>query len=265
MFKDFLLLITIGAFLCHCSGSSFKGQSASNDTPVTADAIATSSGNGDIQESVIIDQLEDAGIVDIATLEAACETATELKTLNSKLIFPERQDCSFGQNGNLERRDAFVQAQETQNQSIALEGKSIICDMSIRSEPNAQIHYDDFIFLTIANQVIFGSNSQVTNYLDRKENVYQWDFEKIKGQAINNFEAPYYCLAGVRNCVLPPHDQAGPISIRLATKDVAPIAFEVVGKSKIDANLISTGDNDDEDCFHSELDLDVEISYLPLP
>lgn len=253
-FSGYLTLMVLS-----CADGQFAGQSASGDAPAHSDTAS-----GDAQRQKVIDDLEERGIVDADTLEQACDQSkeSELKQIETKLLYPERKDCRFDQEPNLERRDAFIQAYESTDQTISLPNNGIICEMQIASQPQARLHYDDFLFFTIEDQVIFGSNNRVANYLPRKEGVFQWDFESMKGQPIGNFESPYHCLGGTESCVLPPHDQAGPVDLSLRTADIAPISFLVAGKSDVSAKLIATGDNDDEDCFHTELDLTVVIDYL---
>ena len=240
-----------------CSGSSFKGQNSAGESQ------GTDSQSSDVARSQILENLAESGIVDAESLSAACkEAGDDVANVTRKLVYPERKDCSFAAGVNLERKNQFVQAREINPGSIDIPEGAVICNLSIKSQPNAQILYDDFIFLTIEKQVIFGSNKGVTEELSATDGIYQWDWSTMVGKEIQNFEDNYYCLGNARTCVLPPHDTAGPISLELQSNDIAPIALAVAGKTKLEANLIATGDNDDEDCMHTELDLDVVVEYI---
>ncbi len=238
-------------FLLHsCSNSNFRGQNDNNQE------------NDQEARQKVLETLAKNGIVDAQTLNEACLKATSIKKISRSLAYNARQDCNFGVAPNLNAKDAFIQAYEISEGNISIPDGAVICNLSLQSEPNAQIHYDDFIFLAIEDQVIFGSNIEVTKRLDQKSSIYQWDWSKIAGTSIDSFEANYYCLGNQASCVLPPHDTAGPISLQLDSQDIAPLALAVAGKSQLQANLIATGDNDNEDCMHTDLNLAVEIEYI---
>ncbi|NRA66635.1 MAG: hypothetical protein HRU19_19255 [Pseudobacteriovorax sp.] len=256
-----LLLILFAGVFASCSNNSFSGGQATGPAAVSEEDATKKTLNTDN----IFETLAEKGIQDSDTLKLACEDAKDkLETSNQKIIYPERKDCSFGSSPNLEERNQYVQAYETNPSEIKVPEGAIICDLSLNSKDNTQLRYDDFIFLTIEGQVIFGSNDGITANLEKKEAIYQWDWNKIVGKEIEEFQAPSYCLGEAQSCILPPHDQAGPVKISLKTADIAPLAFEVAGKEKLSANLIATGDNDAEDCMHTELELDVEVKYLQL-
>lgn len=225
----------------------------------------TSYSSAEVNEAPESNVFEDAGITDSDSLLAVCNETPEdqivKETMN--IVFPERLNCSWNENGNLSERDGFVQAREKSSSVISLPEKSVLCGVKMNSK-NPTLHYDDFIFLAMENNIIFGSNSSVTKKLPKKESIYQWDFQSVANQAIGNFEAPYYCIEDRSSCIIPGHDQQGPVNIDIGTKALSPIAFSLAGRTDINLDLIATGDNDEEDCMHSELSLDIEVSYLQL-
>lgn len=185
--------------------------------------------------------------------------------LATTIKFAARENCSWNQNGNLDRKQGFIQAFEKADQLVSMPANSVVCELDLNSAPTAQLHYDDFLFFSVENHVIFGTNNEAAQKLAKKDEIFQWDFEKVKGQAINNFEAAAYCLAAGQRCQLPPHDQRGPVSIDLTAEETAPIAFQIAdGRTELKFTLAATGDNDDRDCYHTELDLNVNIKYLQL-
>ena len=255
-----LFTILMTTLTAGCANSSFSGGNSTGavgDQPTSSDSGSTTSDN-------VFETLAEKGIDDANSLALACESAgDQLQSSTQKVIYPERKDCSFGAGDNLAEKNSSVTAYETNANSIAVPKGAVICNISLQSAPNAQLRYDDFLFLTIDGKVIFGSNDVVTKKFAAKDKIYQWDWQKIVGQDVP-FNTDYYCLGDRSKCVLPPHDQAGPVSIDVSTKDVAPLAFDAAGKESLAANLIATGDNDAEDCMHTELQLDVAIDYLQL-
>ncbi|MFW7379280.1 MAG: hypothetical protein ACOH5I_10765 [Oligoflexus sp.] len=250
------LMFYAAIFVAACSGGGFQGKNASG--PSQGNKVGFDSDS-------VRSQLEDLDIKDATALKEACENAGELPQLKAPLVFPERRECSWNIAPNLDRRDAFVQAFEKTDQIVELPPNSVICSMNIKSPDTTSLHYDDFLFLTLENYVIFGTNQLITNYLDRDENLYLWQFDKIKGQPIRNFEASRFCLAANNRCQLPPHDQTGPVALDINTEESAPLALKVAeGSQKINFSLVATGDNDDRDCYHTALNLEVAIEYLTL-
>lgn len=254
-----MLFILLLPLAISCANSSFSGGNSTGAVPQ-----ATSADAGSTQSDNVFETLAQNGIDDAESLALACNNAAEeLKSSTQRIVYSERENCSFGVGGNLAEKNSSVTARETTPQTISVPKGAVICNLSLKSEPNAQLRYDDFLFLTIEDKVIFGSNDVVTKRFDQKEQIYQWDWQKIAGFDVP-FNTDYYCLGDRSKCVLPPHDQSGPVSIDISTKDVAPLAFDAAGKESLSANLIATGDNDDEDCMHTELQLDVAIEYIQL-
>lgn len=236
-------------FLSSCSGSNFSAQNGNEQA---------SEGSSE----QILNSIVEGSTVDPDSLVEACSSSENITKVARSLSYVSRRNCSFGVLPNLETRDAYVQAYEVSEGTIAIPEGAVICNLSLQSQPDAQIHYDDFLFLTIENQVIFGSNEQVTQKLPLKDGIYQWDWSQIAGTAIDFFEADYYCLGSQDTCQLPPHDRSGAIDLTTNSKDIAPLAIAVAGKPQLQANLIATGDNDDEDCMHTDLQLTVIIDYI---
>jgi hypothetical protein len=266
--RSVLMVVLLACMLSACSDSSFSGGSAVTKAP-TQPSEADATPALPVDEEQGISDLDGDGVpgfppqAEVDELRATClNNASKIVSKTQVLNFPERKNCSFDSSPNLSRRDAFNQASETSPGILNLPAGTI-CDLGIRSPANAQLQYDDFLILTIAGQAVFVSNSGLTEYLVKQQNIYYWDFSKIVGQPIRNFNAPSYCLGAGSNCVLPGHDQRGAVMLNLTSKEIAPIALSIEGKTTAEMNLIATGDNDDEDCFHSALELTVEYKYLP--
>lgn len=204
----------------------------------------------------------------VTQLQSDCKNASEaghqLLSVTRTLSYPQRKNCSWNSAPNLDRKNGFHQGREVSSGLLELP-PGVICDLNIRSKPNFQLHYDDFLILTLANQTIFISNRLIANRLEAQSGIYNWNFASLVGQAIGNFEASTYCLGQAGRCLLPGHDEQGPVQIELTSAELGPIALALMDAKlpNVAMDLIATGDNDDEDCFHSALDLEVEFKYLP--
>jgi hypothetical protein len=201
----------------------------------------------------------------VAELKDKCAKAPEasFKITEQTINYPERKTCSFGMNSNLARKDAFVQASEVSPATLNLPAGEV-CTIDIDSPADARLHYDDFLILSIDSRIVFMSNGGLTNFLDApQQGILTWDFTRVVGQPIQNFEAASYCLGKGSACVLPAHDKEGPVSLHLTANEIAPIAAAITGKASVAMDLTATGDNDDTDCYHTALSVKVKIKYLP--
>jgi len=260
-----ILMSTLAA----CSGGSFSGGSGQGAAPTGSISGEESSINtpseGDATGSIPGEPAPLPTIDKVAALKEKCAKANEaeFKFAEQAINYPERKTCSFGMNSNLARKDAFVQASETSPATLNLPAGEI-CSISIDSPADALLHYDDFLILSIDSRIVFMSNGGLTNYLDApQQGILTWDFAKVAGQAIQNFETPAYCLGKGAACTLPAHDKKGPVALNLTPNEIAPIAAAISGKTSVSMDLTATGDNDDTDCFHTALAVKVKIKYLP--
>ena len=194
-----------------------------------------------------------------------CETSAALiKEKTQEFVFARSaQTCQFGLNGNLPRKQAFVQAVGVTTQKLELPAGTL-CSMELRTTaPNAQLRYDDFISLTLNSHVLFFSNNTFLPMLAKSHGIYQWDFARLRGQPISNFDAAGYCVAQAGTCVFPGHDRMGPVSINLLPPDMAPMAATLTNQPSATLSLNTTGDDNDTDCIHTEINFSTVIKYLP--
>ena len=201
-----------------------------------------------------------------------CERYEQL-TLEQGVFFPERVDCSFKSifhhentditPGNLCRKDRYLQAREWQTVDVELPDNAVICGMEIVSRQD-QIQYDDFLIFTIEDYILMLSNTDLLRHMPRMDGAYVWDFEAIKGKKYG-FNGGRYCLGNNSTCAFPGHDKQGSVNFSVDTEALAPISAKLQGKSSYSFSAIATGDNNDEDCWHTDLELDVKIRYVLKP
>ncbi len=266
-----VLLCLCVSLLAACSGGNFSGGSKIAEAQggsITGDESTIS--NSDATAGNGLPAAEPAPLPSpeaVAKLRERCEkaAASSMKLVEQSISFPERKTCSFGTSPNLERKDKFVQASETTPASLNLPIGDI-CNISIDSPADAKLHYDDFLILSIDSRIVFMSNQGLNRYLAPPEQgILTWDFSKVVGQKIDNFEAAPYCLGKGADCILPGHDKEGPVALHLTPQEIAPIAVAISGKSSASINLTATGDDNDTDCWHTALDVKVKIQYLANP
>lgn len=221
---------------------------------------ATSSGSGSLtndtgtQGQALSQTQRDA-------LLAQCSTKT-LKTITRQIMFPKNENCRWLQDGNLDRRNTYLQAAEAQSSSISLPLNTQLCSMAVGSQAGT-LHYDDFIVLTLNGYILLSSNkAMLPNLLGSASTAYQWDFNRVKGKAAD-FDSPAYCLGdGSSACQVPVTDIPGQFRFEINPNSLLHLADRVYDKQNLNFSLIATGDNDDRDCFHTDMTLEFTLQYV---
>ncbi len=211
------------------------------------------SGGGAIPPNVVADNVEN--------LKLACSSGTK-KQIKQSIRFGEVQKCNWNVNGNLGRLDMHVQAMEGQKAAIELPVNARLCDLGIGSAATT-IQYDDFMVLTLNNQVLLTSNKELLVNVEQNNDMpYVWDFSRVRGQAID-WDATSYCLGNDASfCKIPLTDVQGSFQFSIAPDSLGKLANNSVDKKRLEFALFSTGDNDDRDCWHTAFTLDFTLNYV---
>lgn len=253
------------------------GASGNNQADATADTGESTEAPGTFEGD--ISQTADAAVdpnavkgeikgpltqTAIDQFKALCSQGTQ-KTLVQKIRFPETRNCRFGTAGNLERKDAFLQAMEAQTTAITLPGKAQLCGVSVNSEVST-IQYDDFMVLTLNGYVLLSSNTAMLNGLEGSAaTAYKWDFSRIRGVPVD-FNSPSYCMGSAASiCTIPVTDTQGQFQFKVDPTSLIHLADQVVENHTLNFALVATGDNDDRDCWHTDLSLDFTLTYVEAP
>jgi len=196
----------------------------------------------------------------VATLKAACDSGLK-KQIKQSVRFGEVQKCTWGANGNLNPLDLHVQAIEGQKATIDLPANAKLCELGIGSAATT-IQYDDFMLITLNNQVLLASNKELLADLQPDQvQAYAWDFSRVRGKAINWDAAPY-CLGDSSTCNIPVTDVQGSFAFNIDPESLGKLAANSVNKTRLDFALYATGDNDTRDCWHTAFTLDFTLNYV---
>lgn len=235
---------------------------------------------------------------DIDEIIIGCEQAKingSLLSQTSAVHFPAVGDCSFNENsndvntfnieGNGPRLNGKVRARVEQYFNVELPTAGTICDIDFIF-PESTMQYDDEIFLTLNNYVVMSSQNystgsgsiHYTNGLKINENglmVYNWIgdnslYNLHYGQAVT----PKYCL-GVDpsdpqydiKCNIPPTEVNGQFKLEIPSSEIIKVGLsgqgqDISSKTEVNFGFISTGDNDNGDCEHSEYNFNVLVKYI---
>ncbi len=254
-----------------CKTSHFKSQTDEGEAPAIEVPTVTSKAPASPKpKTEPIDAVIDTKSIETATTELqlnqSCDKPVQLLSMVQKFSFlGPKTTCSFGVAPNLERKNNFVQAREVFSRILKLPDNSEICSISLESPPDAKIRYDDFILFTIDDFVLFSSNKELVAKLNQVNAFYLWDFSKVVEMPIVDFKSPAYCVGAAERCKFPLTETDGPVTFKLNYAEIAGIAKAIQGKASVPFNLIATGDDNDVDCFYTDLDLSITLNYIKKP
>ena len=273
--RHLVQIIVIAGFAASCGISSFKVTEeleqegaevgGGRDLPASSgEAQAGQDASSDDFSS--IDSVKQEYVVGNA-LFAGCKDPAKVQTLQQNLNFQKRENCSFGEGDNLERKNNFVTARESQTIKANLPENSVVCDIQLASS-QADLHYDDFLFITLNDDILVASEVGFADLFEPVNGLKPWDWTKIVDKPFSLAEGATkgmpYCLNDVA-CAIPGHDQTGAFSYSVNIEQVPALAAKVINEGKMDFTVIATGDDNDADCDHSSFNLNLEVKYAPIP
>ena len=242
--------------LTHCGGTQFAGSGTNNGdasgNPLGPNDPNNPNGNGPGGNA----PLTPADII------AACNNSNAVHlTLQRTLSFPPRENCTFNANGNGSPVDVFHMARESQTLSLDLPANAIICNVGRfqSSASTSSIRYDDWLFVTMNDYVLVGTDVNMVNLLEQDGSLRRWDWSRIYGTAWSS-NPSIYCLGST--CVFPGTDQTGPINLSFGIQEMAQLSAKILEDQAANMTVIVTGDNDIGDCEHSGIDLEIELNYI---
>lgn len=250
--------------------TSTEGSQA--DPQVDSDSQAgRDSGSSDVvSANVVIDEtvvtkLKELGLNEDEALETHCKSNNaNLKTVKTELDFAEHRGCDFGQAPQLEKKDQHLQAFVISQKTLTSPNNVILCNLTLQSKPESLLQYDDYLVISLDQHVLVASNSAIVTHLEKAGVFYQWNTDRLRGESLGDINAAPYCVEGLSSCSIPGHEERAKVELSFESRAIANLALELAGRSEIAVNLIVSGDNDDTDCFHTDLTLEAELSYLSL-
>jgi hypothetical protein len=214
-------------------------------------------------------------------------TAGRVKTMTMDFLFPASIECEWDKNGNLSRLDRQVRARREQYLDFVVP-QSSLCDIRF-TFPSQSMQYDDEIFFIYGDTVVMSSQDYRASKVyptglmesDRGFVKYQWaGDDALLGLRYDHRLTPRYCLESIgpkqspQLCQIPETETAG--QIRLAIPSERILELSQVNGLKFDDEhaqspfksrfgFVTTGDNDDGDCEHSEFRFQTVIDYIENP
>lgn len=216
-------------------------------------------------DASVLERLEELGVSGTEQVLSICESNLgRMQNSSFDIVFPETRGCRFGEAGNLEPKDQHIQAISLNQAVMEAPQNSVICNVNLQSQSDSNLEYDDYFVLSLDEFVIVASNNEIVSHLQEENSLYLWDQSAVIGKPLGFIQAPSYCLPGLKECQVPQHEELAPVSVVFDTNSLAPLTLALAGRNKIALNLLVTGDNDETDCYHKELSINVKMDYFTL-
>lgn len=199
-----------------------------------------------------------------ADVAALCADRSLSQISFDVFIDDEGPGCNWGSDGNIDEDQGVYTARR--EDSYVVEGleNTVLCSLDF--DFNGDFTYDDDFFLTWNDAILLTNRGRVVGEFSEwlRYPLFEWDdiveLEIPFGNSIVNF-----CAGeedGDADCEIPFQRQNGSWDGDLEYAPDPPVVHELSFRAQsfgvLDVGLVATGDNDDdEDCAHSELDLEV--------
>lgn len=214
---------------------------------------------GCVNETGLVDAADPLLLPGDTGLPRTCDDhRTEVVTLD----FPARGGCRFGQDGNLDRRNEHLQAYADQSRFVALPEGSQICTLTLASG-GERASFDDHLAIVVGDVVIVsGGSGGALDEHPVRDGLPRFDWAAIRGRPFADRYTDYECLGGGR-CQVPRTEERGPLDVRIDPDTMADIARSLGVVDGLDIGIVTFGDDDQGDCAHTGLALDVTVQYVP--
>ncbi len=233
-------------------------QNCGNDASFNQDVGGSSLAiNGDLGTG---NEQEDIGVID-----EVCNTLPRKNQIVNVQFPKPEQTCDWEQNGNMSTRDAFFRARIEQKRNLGLPVGAVICDASFDFHPQP-FRYDDYFALMFNNHIITSGYDFRDNLQPKNFGLLSYDWMKIRGinMSFGSAKEQVFCPqipGATATCSFPRHDTQGTINLSLDSKYIRAVMSNGVPNDH-SFTLVTFGDNDQFDCEHSDVEFDVNVTYV---
>ena len=176
------------------------------------------------------------------------------------LFFPKPPiTCEWEINGNLAPRDQYFQGRIEEELKLSLPEGSILCDIKFNFVEQKFL-YDDHFIITF-NDAIIASSYNFDNVLSKKNELLRYDWTKIAGMFWDHKKEGVICAPN-SSCAWPKTVTLGVITLAYPSFVFQKIMAEDINRIEHSLKFISIGDNDNQDCEHSDINFNLDIEYV---
>lgn len=180
-----------------------------------------------------------------------------------RISFPSRVDCPWGVGDNLWQQNEFNQARVEETAVVGVPAGAELCSVRLRSTTE-DLMFDDHVTIALGGVVLVGGGSgYAIDALPRVDGLYRYDWSALAGTPFADRSAPYWCLGGSEStCVVPSTEVLGSLELDIGGAALGELAAALTGVESVPLTLVTFGDDDEDDCAHTALELDVDTSWI---
>ncbi len=262
--KRLNLFLVLGATLLAFQNCG-NDASFNRDQATQSADINNSSGTENSDETLDVNDRLATGNAerDLDVIADACDRLPIQRAVVN-IQFPKPDlTCEWEANGNLAPLNNFFQARIEQPRTMGLPRGAVICDAQFTFSQQDFL-YDDH-FLLLFNDTVIASSYDFSYRLEKGNfGLLKYDWGRMAGMDWLKNKEQIFCPdipGGQSMCSFPGHDQQGVIDLNYEPSFIQAIMSQGV-PSNHSFTMVSIGDNDEEDCEHSDVEFDVSVNYV---
>lgn len=261
-----LATVTIIAFqncgkAVNFSSTNDVSGTGGNDSTGTVSTDPVSDDSSAVDTDVPTPEVVDGGEVtedNEADVIPSCGTSKLSEQIIDVSFNSSESTCQWNADGNLGKRNKYIQARREEVQNLDLPSGATICDMEFEFVEQT-FHYDDHVIMTFNDRILLNTGSDMHKYLNSDGSGYIYDWSKLVGQTHDVGGTNLYCNGG-STCQIPDTDKTGKILVDIPKSKIQQI-MTMAPQSTHQIKMITTGDDDSNDCRHTPVSFKVKVKY----
>lgn len=189
------------------------------------------------------------------------------KSYTYDLTIEDTFSCNWGQDGNLNKKNGYVTARKSRSASIELPENAVLCKIN-EIKSTEDVFYDDWMVLHWNHRLIMSSIYNLVTHLEKEDEYYIYDWDKIKGKNPGVYEG-FFCFLD-NSCSIPRHAQVSSLNARFTEQSTRNLAVSLLmddSHTKHELTSITYGDDDSKDCqmrkkSGGDINLKVDLEYV---
>ncbi|MFK7929319.1 MAG: hypothetical protein AB8H79_14085, partial [Myxococcota bacterium] len=186
-----------------------------------------------------------------------CETG-EREVLILPQEFPAVSGCDWDQGWNLAPLNEYNRAMREEVRPLDVPTRATICKVALSSTTDA-LWFDDHVTLSLNDYVLVGGGyGYPIELLPLDGTLPIFDWRAVRDTPFQGRDQPYWCLGGADSvCEMPESDLEGPLNLELGTQAMTDLTNALVDQGRLDFQLRTFGDDNESDCSHSDMNLEL--------
>lgn len=177
--------------------------------------------------------------------------------------FPAVSGCDWDVGWNLDRVNELNRAMREESRILDLPNDVTICKVSLKSTTDT-LWFDDHVTLSLNDYVLVGGGyGYPIDVLPVDGDLPIFDWRAVRDTPFQDRNAPYWCLGETGSvCDMPQTDSEGPLNLVLGTAAMTELTNALVDQGRLSFELRTFGDDNDSDCSHSDMSLELRVEYV---